>query len=262
MNIIVCVRQTPDTEARIQIGGDGRSIATEGIKYVLGPYDEYSHEAAVQIKEKLGGTVTAISFGPERVKETLRQCLAVGADKAVHVDSTGIDEDDSLAIATALAGAIKQMACDIIFTSNKGVDSDRGQVGAQLAELLGIPYVGPVSEIEIEEGGKSALVARDIEGGREKLRVQLPAVISGQKGLREPRYASLMNIMQAKKKPIETRTLAELGLLDEVRAAVKVHVERMEYPPPRPPGRIIEGATVQEKVRELVRLLREEAKVL
>lgn len=262
MNIIVCVRQTPDTEAKITIGPDAKSVVTDGLKFVMGPYDEYSHEAAVQMKEKLGGTVTAVSFGPDRVQETLRNCLAIGADEAVHIDAKGVDEDDSLAIATALAAQIKTMPHDLVFTSTKGVDSDRGQVGPMLAELLGVPYAGPASEVEVEDGGRSVLVTRDAEGGREKIRVQLPAVVSAQKGLREPRYASLMNIMKAKKKPISTKTLADLGLDGSIGGKVKVRTEVMEYPPSRPPGRLVDGGTTEEKVRELVRLLREEARIL
>ncbi|GMU52583.1 MAG: hypothetical protein AMXMBFR33_17290 [Candidatus Xenobia bacterium] len=261
MNVIACVRQTPDTESAIKIAADGRTINTDGLKYVLGPYDEYSHEAAVQLVEKNGGEVTAISFGPERVKETLRNCLAIGASRAVHIHDEDTSHDDALAIATALAAAIKPMSYDVIFTSNKGTDSDRGLVGAMLAEKLGLPYVGLVSELEVEDGGKALMCSRDVEGGqREKIKVTLPAVVCAQKGLREPRYASLMNIMQAKKKPMETKTVAELGV--DTAGAVKLEVEKMEYPPQRPPGRLVEGGSVDEKVKELVRLLKEEAKVL
>jgi len=237
-------------------------VQAEGLKHVVGPYDEYALEAAVQFKEKLGGTVTALTFGPERTQEALRQCLAVGADEAVRIDSTGVEGDDSLAIATALAAQIQTMPHDLVFTSTKGVDSDRGQVGPMLAELLGLPYAGPASEVEIEDDGRSALVTRDAEGGRERIRVQLPAVVSAQKGLREPRYAPLASIMKAKKKPLATRTLADLGLAGTLASKVKVQVEGMEYPPKRPPGRLVEGASTEEKVRELVRLLREEARVL
>ncbi|MEW6284100.1 MAG: electron transfer flavoprotein subunit beta/FixA family protein [Candidatus Eremiobacterota bacterium] len=261
MNIIACVRQTPDTETAIKIAGDAKNIQTDGVKYVLGPYDEYSHEAAVQLVEKHGGEVTAISVGPERVKETLRQCLATGSAKAVHVHDEDLSHDDPLAIASALAAAIKGMTFDLVFTSTKGTDSDRGVVGAMLAELLGLPYAGVVAELELEDGGKSVLCARDVEGGqREKIRVQLPAVICGQKGIREPRYASLMNIMQAKKKPIETKAVSDLGV--DLGGKVKLEVEKLEYPPSRPPGRMVEGASVADKVRELVRLLKEEAKVI
>lgn len=261
MKIIACVRQTPDTETLIKIAGDQSSIETDGIKYVLGPYDEYSLEAAVQIKEKNSGHVTAVSVGPARVTETLRQCLAVGADAAVHISTEGQETDDALVIAKALAAQIKNIGdYNLVITSTKGSDSDRGAVGPMLAHLLGIAYVGLVGGIEIN--GATATCTRDVEGGiQEKFEVQLPAVICGQKGVRgEPRYASLMQIMKAKKKKIESIEFSSLG----VDAAANTHVvlEKMENPPERPPGRLIDGDSVDAKVGELVRLLKEEAKVL
>ena len=255
MNIITCVRQTPDTETVIKIAGTG--IETEGVKFVLGAYDEYSLEAAAQIKEKVGGEVTVVTVGPDRAAETLRHCLAVGADKAVHIKDNGVTGDDALAVATALANQIKKLPHDLIFVSNKGVDSDRGAVGPMLAELLGLPYIGLVTEIELE--GNTVTAARDIEGGaKERFKVTLPAVISAQKGVRgEPRYASLPAIMKAKKKPIEA-----VEIEGDVASLKKVTIEKLEYPPARPPGRMVAGDTAVEKARELVRLLREEAKVL
>lgn len=257
MNIIACVRQTPDTETVIKIAGSGNSIETDGVKFVLGPYDEYTLEAAAQIKEKSGGEVTAITVGGDRAAETLRHCLAVGADKAVHVQDGGQTGDDALAIATALANQIKKLPHDLIFVSNRGTDSDRGVVGPMLAELLGLPYVGLVTEIEVETG--SVTVGREVEGGiKEKYKVQLPAVIGGQKGMRgEPRYASLPAIMKAKKKPIEA-----VAIEGDVAGLRKVELEKLEYPPARPPGRMVGGDSAADKAKELVRLLREEAKVI
>lgn len=255
MNIIACVRQTPDTETVIKINGAANGIELDGVKLVLGPYDEYAMEAAAQIKEKNGGEVTAITVGGEKAAETLRHCLAVGADKAVHVQDSGAD--DALAIATALAHQIKKLPHDLVFVSNKGTDSDRGAVGPMLAELLGLPYVGLVTEIEVEAG--SVTVSRDVEGGaKEKYKVTLPAVICAQKGVRgEPRYASLPAIMKAKKKPIEA--VAAEGDLASLR---KVQLEKLEYPPARPPGRMVPGESAADKAKELVRLLRSEAKVI
>ncbi|MFN8610444.1 MAG: electron transfer flavoprotein subunit beta/FixA family protein [Vulcanimicrobiota bacterium] len=255
MNIIACVRQTPDTETVIKINGAASGIELDGVKLVLGPYDEYALEAAAQIKEKSGGEVTAVTVGGEKAAETLRHCLAVGADKAVHINDGGAD--DALAIATALANQIKKMPHDLVFVSNKGTDSDRGAVGPMLGELLGLPYVGLVTEIEVEGG--SATVSRDVEGGaKEKFKVTLPAVICAQKGVRgEPRYASLPAIMKAKKKPIET--VSPEGDLASLR---KVQVEKLEYPPARPPGRMVPGESAADKAKELVRLLRSEAKVI
>jgi len=259
MNIITCVRQTPDTETVIKISGAGNSIETDGVKFVLGPYDEYALEAAAQIKEKQGGDVTVVTVGGDRAAETLRHCLAVGADKAVHIQDNGVTGDDALAVATALANQIKKLPHDLIFVSNKGTDSDRGAVGPMLGELLGLPYVGLVTEIEVEDGGKSVVVGRDVEGGsKEKFRVQLPAVICAQKGVAgEPRYASLPAIMKAKKKPVEA-----VAIEGDVSGLRKVTLEKLEYPPARPPGRMVPGDTAADKAKELVRLLRNEAKVI
>ncbi len=153
MKIIACVRQTPDTETLIKIAGDKKSIESDGVKYIIGPYDEYSLEAAVQIKDETNGEVSVLTLGPDRVPETLRACLARGADKAIHI-STGANEvDDALVVASALAAQIKSMGgFDVVFTSTKGSDSDRGAVGAMLAELLGVPYLGLASEINVENG--------------------------------------------------------------------------------------------------------------
>jgi electron transfer flavoprotein beta subunit len=257
MNIITCVRQTPDTETVIKISGSGTAIETENVKFVLGPYDEYALEAAAQIKEKQGGDVTVVTVGGDRAAETLRHCLAVGGDKAVHLVDNGVTQDDPTAVASALANQIKKMPHDLVFVSNKGSDSDRGAVSPMLAEFLGLPYVGLVTEIEVEDGGKSIIVARDVEGGaKERFRVQLPAVISAQKGVRgEPRYAALPAIMKAKKKPVET-------VPAEISVTVQTQVEKLEYPPARPPGRMVSGGSAVETAKELIRLLREEAKVL
>lgn len=257
MNIIACVRQTPDTETVIKINGAAQGIETDGVKFVLGPYDEYALEAAAQIKEKQGGEVVAVTVGADRAAETLRHCLAVGADKAVHIVDNGTTGDDALAVASALAAQIKKMPHDLVFVSNKGTDSDRGAVGPMLAELLGLPYVGLVTEIEVD--GSAVVVGRDVEGGaKEKFKVQLPAVICAQKGVRgEPRYASLPAIMKAKKKPIETAAIE-----GDSASLRKVELEKLEYPPSRPPGRMVPGDSVVDKAKELVRLLREEAKVI
>ena len=260
MKIIACVRQTPDTETIVKIAGDGKSTEADGIKYIIGPYDEYSLEAAVQVKDEVGGTVTALSLGPSRVSEALRSCLAKGADAAVHINTDGQETDDALVLASALAAQIKSMdGFDVVFTSTKGSDSDRGAVGPMLAELLGVPYLGLVTEIKADGG--ELLCSRDVEGGiQETFSVSTPVVICGEKGIRgEPRYPSLMQIMKAKKKKIESVDFSSLGVDASL---AKVEIEGLEYPPARPPGRIIEGDSLEAKLDELVRLLKEEAKVI
>ena len=260
MNIIACVRQTPDTETVVKIAGDGKTIEADGIKYIIGPYDEYSLEAAVKIKEQQKGKVTAISVGPSRVSEALRSCLAKGADAAVHINTDGSETDDALVVASALAAQIKTMdGFDLVITSTKGSDSDRGAVGPMLAEVLGVPYVGLVTGIEVD--GDKLVCTREIEGGTtEKFSVATPAVICGDKGVMgEPRYPSLMQIMKAKKKKIQAVDFGSLGVDASL---AQVEVESLENPPERPPGRIIEGADLNAKLDELVRLLKEEAKVI
>ena len=257
MNIIVCVRQSTDTETLIKINAAGHGIETDGVKLVLGAYDEYALEAATKIKEEKGGEVTAVTVGGDKAAEMLRQCLAVGADKAVHIQDNGVTGDDALAVATALAHQIKKLPYDLVFVSNKGTDSDRGAVGPMLSELLDLPYVGLVTEIELEDG--AVVVSREVEGGtKEKYRLKLPAVICAQKGVRgEPRYASLPAIMKAKKKPIEA-----VAIDGDVSGLRKVELEKLEYPPARPPGRMVSGDSAADKAKELVRLLRNEAKVI
>ena len=259
MKIIACVRQTPDTETVVKIAGDGKSIETDGIKYIIGPYDEYSLEAAVQLKDETSGNATALSLGPARVSEALRASLARGADSAVHINTEGADTDDALVVASALAEQIKKMDYDVVITSTKGSDSDRGAVGPMLAELLGLPYIGLVSEIACNDGKFSC--KRQVEGGvTESFTVSTPAVICCEQGVRgQARYPSLMQIMKAKKKKIEVVDFASLGVDGGL---AKLELESLEYPPERPPGRIIDGDSLDAKLDELIRLLKEEAKVL
>ena len=259
MKIIACVRQTPDTETIVKIADNKTSIKTDDIKYIIGPYDEYSLEAAVQLKDETKGEVVCLSMGPNRVPETLRACLARGANSAVHI-STGDEEiDDALIVASALAEQAKKMEYDVIITSTKGSDSERGAVGPMLAELLGLPYLGLVSDIQVVDGKFAC--KRQVEGGIvESFTVSTPAVICLEQGARgQARYPSLMQIMKAKKKKIETVDFASLGVDSGL---AKVELEALEYPPERPPGRIIDGDTLDAKLDELVRLLKEEAKVL
>ena len=264
MNVIVCLKQVPDTESVIKVKPDGSGIETEGLKYVINPYDEFAVEEALRTKEKLGGEVTIVCVGPDRAVESIRMALAMGADKAVHLNDPALFEGDALTTAKALAAAIKQMPYDLIFCGKQAVDDDMAQVGPALAQLLGIPHVSVINKFEVLEGGRAARVTRQVEGGEEVVECPLPALFTCQKGLNEPRYASLPGIMKAKKKPLETKDLAALGLsADEVGAkGAKVKAVRYYAPPERQPGRIIEGETVEERVSQLVKLLRDEAKVI
>lgn len=257
MNIVACVKQVPDTEAQIKVKPDGSGIDEGGIKWVMNPYDEFGVEEALRLKEKNGGEVTIVSVGPARAMETIRTALAMGADKGIHICDPGFDGADAYTTATALAAAIKGISFDIIFCGQRAIDDDSGQVGAVLAELLGIPQVTVVTKLEF--AGSSVKAVRPIEGAQLLIESQLPCVITAQKGLNEPRYASLPGIMKAKKKPVDVKDAAALG----VTPAVKAKVVRFTAPPARAAGKILcADGTPEGKAAELAKLLREEAKVI
>lgn len=256
MNIVVCIKQVPDTETLIKIAGDGKSIAMDDIKWVMNPYDEFGVEEALRIQKAKGGEVTVVGAGPKRVTESLRTALAMGADKAVLVEDDGLYGADPLAVAKILAAVVKPLNPDIVFLGMRAVDDDAGLVGSALAEYLDMPNLSVVTKLEVGEGSVKA--QRPVEGQTLVLEASLPAVISAQKGLNEPRYASLPGIMKAKKKPLEVKTLADLGL-DK---AGKAEVTALTPPPARAAGKAIGGETPQELATNLAKALREEAKVI
>lgn len=264
MDILVCMKQVPDTETKIQINPEGTGIVTEGIKYVMNPYDEFAVEEALRIKEKSGGTVTIVSMGPQRATEAIRTGLAMGADKGVHLNDAAFEGADSYATAKALAAAIKSLSYDIILAGKQAVDEDNAQVYAALAEMLDIPHVSIVTKLEVADDGKSATAEREVEGGaKEVIQTSLPVLIAAQKGLNEPRYASLPGIMKAKKKPIDQVDVAGSGLsADEVgEKGSKVKLTKFSLPPEREAGKVLEGEP-EEVAAELTKLLREEAKAI
>jgi len=259
MKILVMIKQVPDTATQVKVGGDGRAIDTSGITWIVSPYDEFALEEGLRIKEKRGqGEVVAVSLGPERVKEALRSCLAMGADRAIHLLDPAWEAADSLTTARALAAVIKQEAPGIALFGRQAIDDDMGAVAAQVAELLGWPCASWIMEEAVDDGGKSVRVGRQVEGGLEVFDLPLPAVVSAQKGLNEPRYPTLKGIMGAKKKEVKEVKAADVGLAVEAPALA---VTKLEMLPPRPPGRIIPGEPA-EAVKELVRALREDAKAI
>lgn len=257
MDIVVCLKQVPDTETQIKIAGDGKSIEGGDIKWIMNPYDEFGVEEALQIKEKLGGSVTVACVGADRAVECLRTALAMGVDKAIHInaDSTVLDP---LATAKALAAAIKEVPCDLVFCGQRAVDMDQGQVGAALAEYLGVPQLSLITKVEVADDGSSVTVQRPIEGQVLVIESSLPAVITTQKGLNEPRYASLPGIMKAKRKPMDVKDLDSLG----VSADLTMEIVQITPPPARGGGMIIDGETAEEKAIELIRVLHEDAKAI
>ena len=261
MNSLVCIAYVPDTETKIKIGSDGRSIDEPDVKWIVSPYDEYGLEEALKTKEAKGaGTVTVMGLGPERVKTGLRECLARGADEAVWVDSGSAAALDALGTAKALAAAAKGGAYDLYWFGQKGVGFDESLVGPMFAELMGVPHVGSIIRIELGDG--KAVVHREIEGAHEVVECTLPAVFTAQKGLNEPRYASLKGIMAAKKKPIAEKKLADLGVPEADPAQAKTRWRKLELPPARQAVKLVPPDDPAAAGRELARLLREEAKVI
>jgi electron transfer flavoprotein beta subunit len=256
VEIAVLLKQVPATESLIELANDGTAIKTDGINWVINPYDEMAVEEALQIRDAAGGTVTVFSLGPEKAVEALRTALAMGVDTAVRIDPEG-RQLDGLAAAKVLAGELKKGAFDLIIAGHRAVDDDNFQVGPAVAELMGIPHISMVIHEEVTDG--KIRCKRTIDGGTLVLETTLPALISTQRGLNEPRYASLPGIMKAKKKPIDTRALSTTGTDP---GDAKVMTVAMRLPPQRKGGRVIEGENVADKAAALVKALREEAKVI
>ena len=260
MNILVCVKRVPDTESRIRIQPETKSIVEDGLNFVVSPYDEYAVEEALKLREAKGGTVRVVSVGKDEAVAVLRKCLAMGADEAFLVKDDSPETYDGLRTARIIARAVERKfaGTDLLLFGKQSVGADNSQVPAMVAELLGLPQATVVTKLEVE--GTSATALREIEGGMEKVALALPAVVTAQKGLNEPRYETLKGIMAAKKKDIPVVKLEELGLgPDEL--ASQVEVTGLDVPAQRQAGRILTGDPA-ETARELVRLLRTEAKVI
>jgi electron transfer flavoprotein beta subunit len=250
MKIAVCVSHVPDTATRIKIGSDRKSIDPTGVTYIINPYDEFAVEEALKTKEKIGGDslVYAISVGGDANKESIRKALAMGVDEGILLKDD--KQRDSFGIAHALAAEIKSLGCELAFFGKQSVDYDNSITGQITAELLGYNCVPVVVDFKLD--GSKITAEREIEGGREVVETELPAVITAQKGLNEPRYASLKGIMASKKKVIAEKPAAEFSNYTEI--------IDMNLPPSKQPGRIL--GTDSTAVAELVKLLHEEAKVI
>ena len=250
MKIAVCIKRVPDSETRVKIASDGKSLDEAGVKFILNPYDEFAVEEALRRKEKAGaGEVVVVALGPAAAQETIRTTLAMGADRGILLQSDRIPTD-GLEVAKALAAELKGAGFDLILFGKMAIDDYNHQVGPMVAELLDLPCVTTVAHLEIE--GMKGAAEREIEGGVEVVEFPLPAVLTTDKGLNEPRYPALKGIMAAKKKPLDVKP-AMLG-------PGALEILALMPPPERKEGRIVgEGPAA---VPELVRLLREEAKVL
>ncbi|HZV12737.1 MAG TPA: electron transfer flavoprotein subunit beta/FixA family protein [Candidatus Kapabacteria bacterium] len=250
MKCVVCISQTPDTATKINVAADGKSIDPAGVKFILNPYDEFALEEAIRTKEKSGGEVIAITVGGDTAKDILRTALAMGADQAILIkDAT---RGDSFGVAQQLADVIKPMNADIVFCGRQSVDYDGFQIGPMLGELLGIPAVSIVVKMEIAD--TAVKCECEIEGGRQRIETTLPCVITAQKGLNDPRYPSLPNIMKAKSKPI-TEIAGNAP-------AARTQVAAMRKPDAKRLHKIFVAESDPNAVKELVQLLHEEAKVI
>ncbi|RPF55428.1 electron transfer flavoprotein subunit beta/FixA family protein [Aquisalibacillus elongatus] len=257
MNIYVLMKKTFDTEEKIQI--DGGVIEEEGAEFIINPYDEYAIEEAIKIRDDHGGEVTVVTVGDEESEQQLRTALAMGADKAVLVNTEDdLEDGDQYSTVRILEAYFEDKDVDIILAGNVAIDEASGQVGPRLADKLDIPYVTTITNLEI--GGEDVKIVRDVEGDEETVETSLPLLVTCQQGLNEPRYPSLPGIMKAKKKPLEELELDDLDL-DEDDVEAKTETVEVFLPPEKEAGRVLEGET-EDQVKELVSLLKTEAKVL
>lgn len=263
MKIVTIVKQVPDSNAAIKTLPDGSGIDQAGLKLVPDPFDEFGIELAVQLKEKRKdvGEVVALTLGPDKAGEALRVALAMGADSGIHINDAAFDPLNELSAAQIIAEAIRKEAGDfsLIFCGKYNIDLDAGAIGPALAEFLDLPHVGAITALEVAADGKSFKARRRIEGADEVVEGSLPALMTIEKGLVEPRYPSLPNLMKAKKKPVKLLTSAQVKA--DAALATGLSFQSIAPPPPRPECKFIEGEPA-DMARELVRLLREEAKVI
>ena len=257
MNIVVCIKQTFNTEAKIVLDSSGK-IEDKGVNLIINPYDEYAIEEGIKLKEKFGGSVTVVSMGGATVQAAMRTSMAMGVDKGVLISDPALANTDEHGRAVVLAKALATIPYDIILSGRMAIDDCASQLAIRLAEVLNIPSVSSVIKLEVE--GTQATATKEIDGGTKVVEVSLPAVITTTKGLNEPRYPSVAGIMKSKKKELKTVTLADLGLTAED-LAPKMNVIKHSIPDARKAGQKIAGEAAQA-AQELARLLREEAKVL
>jgi electron transfer flavoprotein beta subunit len=255
MKILVLVKQVPDTATRIRLNPEGTGIQTDGVKWVINPYDEFAIEECLRLKEKFDGEVVVVSLGPARVEEAIRQALAMGADRALHVVTDAVL--DSAAAARALARVCQDEGFDLIVTGKQAVDDDQAQVGPLVAVELGMPQVTVVLKLEVDPAAGRLRAERELEGASEVVELPLPAVVTAQRGLNEPRYPTLPNIMKAKRKELKSIPVDSLGVSIEN----WVRIEELTLPPERPAAKVLTGDPT-EAAQELARLLHEEAKVI
>lgn len=257
MRFLVCLKQVPDSTVRVKVGGDGRSIATEGVTWSISPYDEYAIELALERKDADPSTVVSVvTVGPARSRDALRQALAMGCD-----DATLVTAEESIAgldVAKALAAVVNEMKPDVVLCGKQASDDDQGLVGPALAEMLGWPHVGMLTKAAPAADGIE--LWREVEGGHEVWRATPPVVGLVHKSEKEPRYPSLPGIMKAKKKEIPEKSLSALGITG---ASPHLEILAMEPPPQRGGGKIFKlDGDAKGVAEQVAKALHEEAKVI
>jgi electron transfer flavoprotein beta subunit len=256
MKILVCLKQVPHQDARLDLAPDGRWIREENIKFEINSYDQFALEEALRIKDAVGAEVIVVSIGPERVGQALRTALGMGADRAVHVKDAALAGSDALGVARALAAVARAESPDLVLLGLMAEDDNLAAVGPMLGGLLDLPHTTAAMKIERLDG--RVRVEREVEGGAlEVVELATPAVVAVQTGINQVRYASLKGIMAAKKKPIDARTAAELGVAGQVGAsAARVRIEKV-YPPPKGEGAEILSGSAEEVAGKLVAKIKE-----
>ena len=263
MRILTVIKQVPDSNAVIKVKGDGSGIESAGLKLVCDPFDEFGVELAIQLREKRGDVedIAVLCLGPDKASDAMRTALAMGADRAIHVNDPKFESMNELFLARVLAEAIKKddAGFDLILCGKYNIDLDAGAVGPALAEYLDMPHVGALQGLEVADDGKSLTAHRRVEGAEEVVTCELPALLTIEKGLVDPRYPSLPNLMKAKKKPVQVLTSADLPGVEA--SGDGTILKSIAPPPPRAECKLVQGEP-EEMARDLVRLLREDAKVI
>lgn len=246
MKLLVCISKTPETTTKITLNEEGTAMKTDGVQYIMNPYDEwYALVRALELQEANGGTVTVINVGPAANDTIIRKALAIGADDAVRIDA---EPQSALFIAKQIAEFAKGEQYDIVFSGKEAIDYNGSEVGAMVAEFLDIPFISYANKLEID--GTKATVSREIEGGVEVAEVQTPFALSAAKGLAEQRIPNMRGIMMAKRKPLK---VVEAVAFEDLATTVAY-----ELPPAKSAVKLIDP----DNMEELVRLLHEEAKVI
>ncbi len=246
MKLLVCISKTPDTTSKIAFTNGNSEFDTTGIQYIMNPYDEwYALVRAIELKEAAGGSVTVLNVGPAANDQTIRKALAIGADDAIRVNA---DPKSSMFVAKQIAEQAKAGGYDMVFLGKETIDYNGSEIGAMVAEYLDQPYISYATKLEAN--GNQATVERDIEGGIETVKLSTPFVLSAAKGLAEQRIPNMRGIMMAKRKP--------MNVVEPVEANDPAVVVSFELPPAKTGVKLVDP----ENMGELVRLLKEEAKII